>query len=60
MNPVNRFDNEGLPVFYVKDIPPVGPPELKIDRPRVGGRRMNDQTDDLTHHLLVANEPPIG
>src|SRR6266480_386870 len=35
MNPVNRFDNEGLPVFYVKDIPPVGPPEIKIDRPEI-------------------------
>jgi uncharacterized protein len=35
MNPVNRFDEEGLPVFFVKDIPPVGPPELKIDRPEI-------------------------
>ena len=35
MNPVNRFDNEGLPEFYLKDIPPVGPPELKIDRPEI-------------------------
>jgi uncharacterized membrane protein (UPF0182 family) len=35
MNPVNRFDEEGLPVFYVKDIPPVSPPELRIDRPEV-------------------------
>jgi hypothetical protein len=35
MNPVNRFDEEGLPVFYVKDIPPVGPPEIKIDRPEI-------------------------
>ncbi|HEX2933707.1 MAG TPA: UPF0182 family protein, partial [Candidatus Binatia bacterium] len=35
MNPVNRFDQEGLPIFYVKDIPPVGPPELKIDRPEI-------------------------
>ncbi|MGE5217519.1 MAG: UPF0182 family protein [Chloroflexota bacterium] len=35
MNPVNRFDDEGLPVFYIKDIPPVGPPELKIDRPEI-------------------------
>ncbi len=35
MNPVNRFDEEGLPVFYVKDIPPVGPPELKINRPEI-------------------------
>jgi uncharacterized protein len=35
MNPVNRFDSEGLPVFYIKDIPPLGPPELKIDRPEI-------------------------
>jgi uncharacterized membrane protein (UPF0182 family) len=35
MNPVNRFDEEGLPVFYVKDIPPVGPPELRIERPEI-------------------------
>jgi uncharacterized membrane protein (UPF0182 family) len=35
MNPVNRFDDEGLPVFYLKDIPPEGPPELKIDRPEI-------------------------
>ena len=35
MNPVNRFDEEGLPVFYVKDIPPVGPSELRIDRPEI-------------------------
>jgi uncharacterized protein len=35
MNPVNRFDEEGLPVFYVKDIPPVGLPELKIGRPEI-------------------------
>jgi uncharacterized membrane protein (UPF0182 family) len=35
INPVNRFDEEGLPVFYVKDIPPVGPAELRIDRPEI-------------------------
>src|ERR1043166_9229826 len=35
MNPVNQFDQEGLPVFYAKDIPPVGPPELRIDRPEI-------------------------
>jgi uncharacterized membrane protein (UPF0182 family) len=35
VNPVNRFDEEGLPVFYVKDIPPVGPLELRIDRPEI-------------------------
>ena len=42
MNPVNRFDEEGLPVFYVKDIPPVGPPELQ-DRPSGDLLRRGDQ-----------------
>ena len=35
MSPVNRFDQEGLPIFYVKDIPPVSPVDLRIDRPEV-------------------------
>ena len=35
MNPVNRFDQEGLPAFFVKDIPPVSPPELRVDRPEI-------------------------
>lgn len=35
MSPVNRFDEEGLPFFYVKDIPPVAPPELRIERPEI-------------------------
>ncbi len=35
MSPVNRFDEEGLPVFYVKDIPPTTPPDLKISRPGI-------------------------
>ena len=35
MSPVNRFDEEGLPVFYVKDIPPASPVGLPIQRPEV-------------------------
>jgi uncharacterized membrane protein (UPF0182 family) len=35
MNPVNRFDQEGLPIFYVKDIPPVSPVGVRIDRPEL-------------------------
>ena len=35
MSPVNRFDSEGLPIFYVKDIPPASSVGLRIDRPRV-------------------------
>jgi uncharacterized membrane protein (UPF0182 family) len=35
MNPVNRFDQEGLPVFLAKDIPPASPSELRIERPEI-------------------------
>ncbi len=35
MSPVNRFDEEGLPLFYLKDIPPLSPMELRIDRPEL-------------------------
>ena len=32
---MNRFDEEGLPLFYIKDIPPLSPMELRIDRPEL-------------------------
>jgi len=35
MSPVNRFDEEGLPIFYVKDIPPVSSVGLPITRPEL-------------------------
>lgn len=35
MSPVNRFDSEGLPEFYVKDIPPTSSVDLRIDRPGI-------------------------
>ncbi|HVM98227.1 MAG TPA: UPF0182 family protein, partial [Candidatus Acidoferrales bacterium] len=38
MSPVNRFDEEGLPHFYIKDIPPlssIASPETKIERPEI-------------------------
>ena len=35
MSPVNRFDEEGLPVFYVKDIPPASSVGLRLDRPQL-------------------------
>ena len=34
MNPVNEVTAEGLPVFYMKDIPPVSP-YLILDEPRI-------------------------
>jgi hypothetical protein len=35
MSPVNRFDAEGLPVFYVQDIPPTSSVGLTLDRPQL-------------------------
>ncbi len=43
LSPVNRFDEEGLPVFYIKDIPPASPLELRIDRPEL---YFGEQTDN--------------
>ena len=34
--PVNKFTHEGLPEYYIKDIPPIASyPELRIDQPRI-------------------------
>jgi uncharacterized membrane protein (UPF0182 family) len=35
MSPVNRFDQEGLPDFYLQDIPPTSSVGLRIERPEV-------------------------
>jgi uncharacterized protein len=35
MSPVNLKDSEGLPVFYVKDIPPHSEVGIKIDQPAI-------------------------
>ena len=42
LSPVNSFDEEGLPLFYIKDIPPASPMELRIDRPEL---YFGEQTD---------------
>ena len=42
MSPVNRFDEEGLPEFYIKDIPPVSSADLH-DRPAGDLLRRGDQ-----------------
>ena len=35
MSPVNEVSEEGLPRFFVRDIPPVSPVGIKIDRPQI-------------------------
>jgi uncharacterized membrane protein (UPF0182 family) len=43
MSPVNRFDAEGLPLFYIKDIPPASSMEIHVDRPEL---YFGEQTDN--------------
>ncbi|MBS10655.1 MAG: hypothetical protein CME19_03505 [Gemmatimonadetes bacterium] len=35
VSPVNRVSPEGLPEFFVRDIPPEGSIDLKVDRPEI-------------------------
>ncbi len=35
MSPVNRITREGLPEFFVKDIPPVSSVDVKVTRPEI-------------------------
>jgi len=43
MSPANEIAGEGLPEFFVKDIPPVSPVGLRIDRPEIYyGQDMRD------------------
>jgi uncharacterized membrane protein (UPF0182 family) len=35
LGPVNRITNEGLPEFFIKDIPPVSTRDIKITRPEI-------------------------
>ncbi|MCH7939126.1 MAG: UPF0182 family protein, partial [Candidatus Marinimicrobia bacterium] len=35
VSPVNRVSPQGLPEFFVRDIPPKGVPDLKVDRPEI-------------------------
>jgi uncharacterized protein len=43
MSPVTEFQGEGLPVFFVRDIPPTSPVGLRIDQPRI---YFGERTDD--------------
>ncbi|MEN6321267.1 MAG: UPF0182 family protein [Syntrophaceae bacterium] len=35
LGPVNRISNEGLPEFFIKDIPPVSTTDVRITRPEI-------------------------
>ncbi len=42
-SPVNEVSKEGLPNLFIKDIPPVSGPDLKVDRPEI---YYGEKTDD--------------
>ena len=43
LGPVSRISREGLPEFFIKDIPPVGSTDLKVTRPEIYyGEMSND------------------
>ncbi|MDD2553555.1 MAG: UPF0182 family protein [Desulfotomaculaceae bacterium] len=43
MSPVNELTAEGLPTFFLKDIPPTGNTDLKVDRPEIYFGERTDQ-----------------
>ncbi len=43
LSPVNEISKEGLPNLFIKDIPPVSEPDLKIERPEI---YYGEKTDD--------------
>ena len=48
MSPVNRISEEGMPDFFIKDIPPTSVPDLSITRPQI-------YFGEFTHHYAVVN-----
>lgn len=43
MSPVNELTTEGLPTFFLKDIPPTGSTDLKVERPEIYYGERTDQ-----------------
>ncbi|NPV73770.1 MAG: UPF0182 family protein [Pelotomaculum sp.] len=43
MSPVNELTGEGLPAFFLKDIPPTGPTDLQVTRPEIYYGEASDQ-----------------
>ena len=52
MSPVTRKSAEGLPLFYLRDIPPVADTGPRIDEPRI---YFGEQTDD---YVIVKGSTP--
>ncbi len=59
MSPVNVVTEEGLPEFFMKDIPPVSPAGLEIERPEIYfGEHTN--TPVITNGAIEEFDYPVG
>jgi uncharacterized membrane protein (UPF0182 family) len=54
MNPVNAKDSEGLPIFYIKDIPAVSSVGLKVERP---GIYFGEEAEPDNYVIVKSNAP---
>ncbi len=59
MSPVNQVSSDGLPTFFVKDIPPASNVNLAIDRPEI---YYGEETDDYIFTGMTTDEfdYPVG
>jgi len=48
MSPANRFTQEGMPEFFIKDIPPVATADVRVTEPRI-------YYGELTNQWVVVN-----
>ncbi|MEW6202055.1 MAG: UPF0182 family protein [bacterium] len=62
MNPVNTFTPEGMPDFFIKDIPPQSSVDINIDFPQIYYGEMTDFTKDFVFVNTKAKEfdYPLG
>ena len=59
MGPVNRISQEGLPEFFIKDIPPVSSMPVKVNRPEIYfGEAANDYV--FVHTKRPEFDYPVG
>lgn len=52
MSPVNRISREGLPEFFIKDIPPVPSTDIRISRPEIY------YSETATDYIFVRTKRP--
>ncbi len=59
LGPVNRISQEGLPEFFIKDIPPVSSTDIKVTRPEIYyGETSNDYV--FVHTKRPEFDYPVG